>query len=74
MNRSKLSDAEIAEGLKKLDGWGLDGKHLKKRFEFENFAESLAFVNKTGAIAEDTRSSSRHHLRLGLRRNLLDDP
>lgn len=25
---------------------------LKKRFNFENFAESLDFVNKAGAIAE----------------------
>ncbi len=53
MNRRKLSDIEIAEGLKKIDGWRLDGKHLRKRFGFENFLESLAFVNKIGAIAEE---------------------
>lgn len=33
-------------------GWRVDGDALLKRFEFANFAESLAFVNKVGAIAE----------------------
>ncbi len=28
-------------------------KALRKRFEFNNFAESLEFVNKVGAVAED---------------------
>ena len=33
-------------------GWRVDGDALFKRFEFANFAESLAFVNKVGEIAE----------------------
>lgn len=33
-------------------GWRVDGDVLFKRFEFANFAESLAFVNKVGEIAE----------------------
>ena len=52
MRRKKLSDAEIETALADLDGWKIEGENLKKRFEFKNFAESLAFVNRVGAIAE----------------------
>jgi 4a-hydroxytetrahydrobiopterin dehydratase len=34
-----------------------DAKSISKKFEFKNFAEALAFVNKVGAIAE----SEGHH-------------
>lgn len=53
MTRRKLTDEEITESLGKLEGWTVDGGWLKKRFEFRNFAGSLAFVNKVGEIAED---------------------
>jgi 4a-hydroxytetrahydrobiopterin dehydratase len=33
-------------------GWEFKDGALFKRFEFENFAESLKFVNKVGEIAE----------------------
>ncbi len=52
MNRRKLIDEEISEKLSGVDGWEVAGKLLKKRFSFDNFAESLAFVNKVGEIAE----------------------
>lgn len=52
MSRKKLSKEEIADGLLTLDGWKAEGEWLKKRFEFRNFSESLAFVNKIGEIAE----------------------
>lgn len=52
MERKKLSADEIAEGLKGLKGWSADDDKLKKSFKFENFAESLEFVNKAGEIAE----------------------
>ena len=32
--------------------WRVEADSLTKRFEFKNFAESLAFVNEVGAIAE----------------------
>lgn len=34
-----------------------DAKSISKKFEFKNFAEALAFVNKVGAIVE----SEGHH-------------
>ena len=52
MARKKLSDEEIETALADLNGWKTEGVNLKKRFEFKNFAESLEFVNKVGAIAE----------------------
>ncbi|MGQ0540620.1 MAG: 4a-hydroxytetrahydrobiopterin dehydratase [Blastocatellia bacterium] len=57
MERKKLSPTEIEELLAAVEGWAADGNSLKKRYSFVNFAESLAFVNKVGAIAED----SDHH-------------
>lgn len=38
--------------LGSLDGWKGEDKMLKKRYFFANFAESLAFVNKVGELAE----------------------
>ena len=52
MKREKLSAPEIEEKLGGLDGWKAENNHLKKRFTFKNFAESLDFVNKAGEIAE----------------------
>lgn len=52
MARKKLSNEEI-ENLKiNLPGWKIENESLKKRFSFQNFAESLEFVNRVGAIAE----------------------
>ncbi len=53
MERKRLSAEEIENSLRALKNWKVDGANLKKRFEFENFAEALAFVNKVGAIAEE---------------------
>jgi 4a-hydroxytetrahydrobiopterin dehydratase len=52
MERKKLSPDEVAEKLQDLEGWTADGDSIKRRFKFENFAQSLEFVNKVGAIAE----------------------
>lgn len=52
MERRKLSKDEVAAKLDKLNGWTFDDDKIEKKFKFENFAESLAFVNKVGEIAE----------------------
>ena len=52
MERKKLTDEEAAERVRALAGWQVDDGRLKKRYEFNNFAESLAFVNSVGALAE----------------------
>lgn len=52
MEREKLTPDKITERLAGLNGWTEDGGKLRRRFEFGNFAESLDFVNKVGALAE----------------------
>lgn len=52
MARIKLSEEEIEIALKNLNGWKVKDKMLFKHFGFNDFAESLAFVNRVGAIAE----------------------
>lgn len=53
MERRKLSANEVGANLADLQGWTAEGDTIKRRFEFANFAESLEFVNKIGAIAEE---------------------
>ena len=39
--------------LQQLDGWEVvDGHHLAKNYGFKDFADSLAFVNRVGGVAE----------------------
>lgn len=57
MERKKLTDAEIETALASLEEWEAENDNLKKHFEFETFADALRFVNKVGAIAEQ----SDHH-------------
>jgi 4a-hydroxytetrahydrobiopterin dehydratase len=52
MERRLLSDDEISARLGELNGWIAKDKKLVRKFSFANFAESLAFVNRIGEIAE----------------------
>ena len=73
MERRKLSAEEIEANLSKLDDWTAANDKLSKKFEFANFSESLSFVNKVGEIADRSRPSSGHFIRLGLRRIFYHD-
>ncbi len=57
MERKKMTAEAAASMATETDGWKVEGDVLRKRFEFANFAESLAFVNNVGEIAE----ASDHH-------------
>ncbi len=57
MKREILSTDELTAALKSLNGWAAEGKLLKKRLRFDNFADALDFVNRVGALAE----SADHH-------------
>lgn len=63
MERKKLDAGEVSKALEGLNGWADGGGKLVKRFEFDDFAASLAFVNKAGELAE----AADHHpdIRLG---------
>jgi 4a-hydroxytetrahydrobiopterin dehydratase len=43
---------ELHDALRTLGGWSVDGKFLKRRYEFTNFAEAQDFVNHVGDLAE----------------------
>ena len=57
MERRILGETELNEALKTLDGWYVSGTVLKKRSKFADFAASLEYVNRVGALAE----SADHH-------------
>ena len=52
MERRKLSENEVKTALEGFGGWKFDDDKIQKKFQFGNFAEALAFVNKVGEIAE----------------------
>lgn len=47
-----LNDVELGAALVDLKGWSVAGNCLKRRWEFENFAAALEFVNRVSALAE----------------------
>ena len=52
MERKRLTAEELVEKLSEVNNWEETDSAIHRRFRFANFAESLAFVNKVGAIAE----------------------
>ncbi len=62
--KSALSAEQVQQYLQQLPGWSLadTGKAIKKRFEFSNFAQALAYTNMLGEKAE----AMNHHPDLAL--------
>lgn len=51
-----LSNEEEEEYMNQVQGWNLDREdihRIKKTFEFEDFKESMKFVNKVADLAEE---------------------
>ena len=48
-----LTDADIKDRLKSLDGWTLEGKAIKKQYTFKDFPEAVLFVSALVPGAED---------------------
>jgi 4a-hydroxytetrahydrobiopterin dehydratase len=48
-----LKPEEIAEALKALDGWTLDGNTIRKQFTLQNFPEAVLFVSALVPGAEE---------------------
>ena len=53
----KLTDAQVQEGLKNLQGWELRDGAITKIYKFPGFKEALGFVNRVAGLAE----SKDHH-------------
>lgn len=49
-----LNRVEAEVIIKQVPGWELssDAKSISKKYQFKDFSEALAFVNKVGEIAE----------------------
>src|SRR4051812_20791208 len=54
---ASLSSKEVDERLKSLDGWKRHGDEIEKKFQFDDFAQSMDFVNKVAAEA----NAADHH-------------
>ena len=49
-----LAGEELAKLSREVPEWKVvEGHHITRSFKFPDFKEALAFVNKTGAIAEE---------------------
>ena len=57
MARKKLTETEIQNNLKNLDGWSVINGKLHKEFKFENFVAAFGFMTQLALIAE----SMNHH-------------
>jgi 4a-hydroxytetrahydrobiopterin dehydratase len=53
----RLTDEEIEENLKRLDGWSRGENYIEKSYTFKNFLRAMWFVNAVGYAAE----SLNHH-------------
>ena len=47
-----LTQSQIEEALKGLDGWGFENAKLLKVYKLKDFKVALAFINLIGAEAE----------------------
>jgi 4a-hydroxytetrahydrobiopterin dehydratase len=52
-----LSDAEIQERAKQLEGWTVEGKELRITRKFKDFLDAIAFVNQ---IVEPAEGAGHH--------------
>ncbi len=50
---TRLSEEEIKSSLKKAKDWKLRGREIKKTYSFDDFNESISFVNKVALLAEE---------------------
>ena len=49
---SVLEQQQIDQELASMPGWAVGDGMLRRRFEFPDFAQALAFANRVGELAE----------------------
>jgi 4a-hydroxytetrahydrobiopterin dehydratase len=52
-----LSDSDIEDGLKTLDGWSRDGDAIVREIELDDFEAALALLN---AVAGEAQARDHH--------------
>ena len=60
-----LAKDEIKARLKALEDWEFDDGELERKYKFEDFAESMAFVNRVAGLAE----AADHHPDISIKYN-----
>lgn len=61
-----LGEEEQKPLLAQLEGWRVvDNHHLRKEYEFPDFVQALAFVNRVGEVAEANGHHPNLHLTWG---------
>ncbi len=58
-----LKTDDIKDWMKKLPEWDLEKKHIERTFEFDDFSQSIEFVNGVAEIAEEDE----HHPEIDIR-------
>jgi len=48
---TKLSEQQVREELKQLNGWELASGEIAKTYSFKNYYETMAFVNATAWVS-----------------------
>jgi 4a-hydroxytetrahydrobiopterin dehydratase len=56
---------ELKNRLKKIPEWELEKKHIERTFEFDDFTDSIDFVNAVAEVSEDEE----HHPDIDIRYN-----
>jgi len=62
---TQIAAEDAKRRLATLPGWKIDSGELVKTFQFKDFREALAFVNRVGEAAE----SAGHHPDIDIRYN-----
>jgi len=47
-----LTDQQIQDGLKRLEGWAHKNNAISKLFRFKEFMDGIGFVNRVAELAE----------------------
>ncbi len=62
---ARLSEQDVTNALRGLSGWQRAGDEIRKTFQFGNFVEAIAFVNRVADAAE----AANHHPDIDIRYN-----
>ena len=60
-----LTKDEVKARLPQIEGWERDGDEIEKKFAFDDFAASMAFVNRVAELAE----AADHHPDISIKYN-----
>ena len=58
-----LSDGQISLRLRSLKGWKREGAFITKAFEFSDFMNGIAFVDRVARVAEKEQHHPDIHIR-----------